>query len=63
MVDQLQGIHDRLVFIFLVSLLFCLSLAFESLLELEELAGSQPCMNVFFGHSYPALSLLKNQGQ
>jgi hypothetical protein len=54
---QLQGIHERLVFV-LPRSLFCLRAALSFLLELEDFAASQPCMNVFLGHSKPAWSLL-----
>lgn len=49
-VVQLQGIHERLVFL-LPRSLFCLRAALSCLLELEDFAASQPCMNVFLGHS------------
>lgn len=47
---QLQGIHERLVFV-LPRSLFCLRAALSCLLELEDFAASQPCINVFLGHS------------
>lgn len=59
-VNQLQGIHDRFVFILAASL-FCLRAALFCLLELEELAASQPCMNVFWGHVKPASLLFTNK--
>lgn len=45
-VDQFQGIHDRFVFM-LPRSLFCLRAALASLLELEDLAASQPCWKEF----------------
>ena len=47
---QLQGIHERLVFVLPRSLFF-LRAALSCLLELDDFAASQPCMNVFLGHS------------